>query len=131
MSETSNRPESSAPLAFSRRREWAKEQSISYLMEQGLVNRDVISLAAGFVDEHTLPTELVQNVAARILNDKTTGQRALQYGATGGNTDLQQELLNHLSRLEQCDPSALGIDQDQLVITAGSQQLLNLSLIHI
>ena len=41
-------------IRFSQRRQQAAEQSIAYLMQQGIENRDVISLAAGFVDEATL-----------------------------------------------------------------------------
>jgi 2-aminoadipate transaminase len=117
--------QTSLPLSLSTRRDWAAEQSISYLMQQGLVNRDVISLAAGFVDEVTLPVELVQNAMQRIFADRACGQRALQYGSTGGNVDLQTQLLNHLARLEHCSLSELGIEQDQIIVTAGSQQLLN------
>lgn len=94
-------------------------------MQQGLVNRDVISLAAGFVDEVTLPAALVQNATQRIFAEEAAGQRALQYGSTGGNVDLQNQLISHLARLERCDVAELGIDQDQVVVTAGSQQLLN------
>ena len=115
----------SLPLSLSTRRAWAADQSISYLMQQGLVNRDVISLAAGFVDEVTLPTTLVQNAVQRIFAERASGQRALQYGSTGGNVDLQEQLLSHHARLERCDVSELGITQDQVIVTAGSQQLLN------
>ena len=40
---------------FSQRSQWAKDQAISFLMQQAVENRDVISLAAGLVDEASLP----------------------------------------------------------------------------
>jgi len=125
MSNSSPLATSSLPLSLSRRRDQAAEQSISFLMEQGLVNRDVVSLAAGFVDEETLPVSLVQNAMEKIFGQSSSGQKALQYRSTGGNVDLQEQLLSHLSRLEKQDESSLGIDRDQVVVTAGSQQLLN------
>jgi 2-aminoadipate transaminase len=125
MSDPTLTAKTSLPLSLSTRRNWAAEQSISYLMQQGLANRNVISLAAGFVDEETLPTRLVQNAMQGILAERTSGQRALQYGSTGGNVELQAQLLSHLARLEHCEVSELGIDQDQVIVTAGSQQLLN------
>lgn len=115
----------SAPLSLSRRRSLAADQSISYLMQQGLVNREVISLAAGFVDEQTLPVSLVQTAIEKIFSEADSGRKALQYGSTGGNVELQQLLLTHHARLENCDVSDLGVNQDQVVVTAGSQQLLN------
>lgn len=125
MSDSSPLATSSLPLSLSRRRSQAAEQSISFLMEQGLVNRDVISLAAGFVDEETLPVSLVQRAIEKIFSQSPSGQKALQYGSTGGNVDLQEQLVSHFARLERQEESSLGINLDQVVVTAGSQQLLN------
>ena len=125
MSHSPPRATSSLSLSLSRRRDQAARQSISFLMEQGLVNRNVVSLAAGFVDEETLPVSLVQNAVKNIFGQSSSGQKALQYGSTGGNVNLQEQLLSHLARLEKLDESSLGIDRDQVVVTAGSQQLLN------
>ena len=113
------------PPAFSQRREQAARQSISFLMQQGIENRNIISLAAGFVDEHTLPVSLVRQTIHSLLAEPDVGQQALQYGSTGGNVDLQHQLLAHLARLEHSDISSLGIRREQIVVTAGSQQLLN------
>ena len=47
-----------APLPkLSQRWHYAKEQAISFLMQQGVENPDVISLAAGLVDSGSLPIE--------------------------------------------------------------------------
>lgn len=114
----------SSKIAFSQRRHRAAAQSISYLMEQGILNRDVISLAAGFVDEATLPVPLVRNALDRVLPETPDGQHVLQYTATAGDLELRGLLLEHLARLEGTDVDSLGVDADNIVVTAGSQQLL-------
>jgi 2-aminoadipate transaminase len=111
-------------IRFSQRRHQAAEQSIAYLMQQGIENRDVISLAAGFVDETTLPVSLVRDSLADILTDDAEGRRALQYGTTAGFGPLRENLLKHLARLENCPVSDLNVTADEIVVTAGSQQLL-------
>ena len=56
-------PEAMNPVAIanrfypSRRAECAAGQPISALMSQALTNPDLISLAAGFVDQPSLPVE--------------------------------------------------------------------------
>jgi 2-aminoadipate transaminase len=115
----------SIPLALSQRRAWAADQSISFLMQQGLENRDLISLAAGFVDEATLPVELVRDAMQTILDHEQLGQAALQYAATTGDPLLRELFLEHLARLEGGTTDSLGISTDQLVVTSGSQQFLH------
>ena len=111
-------------IRFSQRRQQASEQSIAYLMKQGLENRDVISLAAGFVDELTLPVSLVRDSIADVLTDDAAGQGVLQYGTTAGFGPLRENLLGHLARLENCTTADLNVTADEFVVTSGSQQLL-------
>lgn len=111
-------------IRFSQRRHQAAEQSIAYLMQQGIENRDVISLAAGFVDETTLPVDLVRESLDEILTDDADGRRALQYGTTAGFGPLRENLLAHLARLENCPRSDLNVTASEMVVTSGSQQLL-------
>ena len=118
-------PSETCALVLSQRRAWAADQSISFLMQQGIENRDVISLAAGFVDEKTLPIDIVRDAMQQILGDAELGQAALQYAASAGDGQLRGLLLEHLARLEGCDVDALGISADQLVVTSGSQQFLH------
>jgi 2-aminoadipate transaminase len=84
----------------------------------------VISLAAGFVDETTLPVSLVREAIAEILTDDAAGHRVLQYGTTAGFSPLRDSLLEHLARLEKCSTSDLNLTADEVVVTSGSQQLL-------
>lgn len=111
-------------IRFSQRRHQAAEQSIAYLMQQGIENRDLISLAAGFVDESTLPVDLVRASLDEILTDDADGRRALQYGTTAGFGPLRENLLTHLARLENCPRSDLNVTANEMVVTSGSQQLL-------
>ena len=52
----------------------AAEQSISYLIQAAFQFPDCISLAAGFVDETTLPTQLVLDAAHRVLTPDARGR---------------------------------------------------------
>ncbi|MDX1967768.1 MAG: PLP-dependent aminotransferase family protein [Planctomycetaceae bacterium] len=117
----------SPPLGLSRRAIWAREQAISFLMAQGVENRDVVSLAAGLVDEQTLPVDLCRSLSAELFSDESRARAALQYGTTPGAEVLRHEVLKHLARLEGVSAADLGIGASQLVLTAGSQQLLSLT----
>lgn len=114
----------SKPIHFSQRRNWASQQSISFLMQQGLENRDVISLAAGFVDETTLPSELVRESVNRLLTDDLAGRQNLQYASTAGDRKLRELLLEHLAGVENRTVDSLGVTAEDLIVTSGSQQFL-------
>jgi len=117
---------SKPPVRFSQRWEWGSRQAISFLMQQGAENPQVLSLAAGLVDAATLPVELTQSLASELLADPAAARAALQYGSTSGSTRLRDALQGHLAQLEGCSVSDLGITRDQLLLTTGSQQLLSL-----
>jgi 2-aminoadipate transaminase len=116
----------SSPLRLSQRSQWAKDQAISFLMQQAVENRDVISLAAGLVDESSLPVLECRQSLNGLFLDEAHGRKALQYGTTAGTDVLREQLRQHLARLEHCAPERLGVDRDQIVLTTGSQQLLAL-----
>ena len=117
-------------IRLSRRWEWASRQAISFLMQQGVENPDVISLAAGLVDPATLPVSETLSAGRELLSDPGSGQRALQYGTTAGIARLRQQLASYLARLEATAPQSAGttaeIDPAQIVVTTGSQQLLSI-----
>lgn len=113
-------------LPLSRRWHWGSKQPISFLMEQAVQNPGVISLAAGLVDQQSLPVAETRSAASALLADETLARQALQYGTTQGSERLRRQLLAHLAGLEKCSIDQLGIDVDQLVLTTGSQQLLSL-----
>jgi 2-aminoadipate transaminase len=111
---------------FSQRRDWAGAQAISFLMQQGVENPDVISLAAGLVDQESLPVEETRKALQQLLSDEQHARQVLQYGTTPGSERLRRLLVQNLARMEDCQPDDLGIDADQLVLTTGSQQFLSL-----
>lgn len=117
---------SSPDVIFSQRRDWASRQAISFLMQQGVENPDVLSLAAGLVDYTTLPTNLTVSAVEAIFADESRGQNALQYGTTAGSDKLRTLCLEHFAKLEKSTPANLGIDINRMVLTTGSQQLLSL-----
>lgn len=118
-------PDSLLPR-FSQRSQWAKDSAISFLMQQAVENRDVISLAAGLVDEGSLPVAECRQSLQGILSDESRGRVALQYGTTAGADGLREQLRIHLARQEHCSVEELGVDAGRFVLTTGSQQLLSL-----
>ena len=108
---------------FSQRSRQAGGQAIGELMTRALANPHLISLAAGFVDPESLPVEIVQRATRQILADEAAAKSALQYGSTHGNQELRTLLRE---RLEEADGAPLEIDDDQVLLTAGSNQLLYL-----
>lgn len=106
---------------LSRRAGLAGGQPISELMLQALENPHLISLAAGFVDNDTLPINIAREVLEGLMADDEGARRALQYGSTPGVPALREALLDRVNR-ESAVPATI----EQLVITAGSNQLLHL-----
>jgi len=102
------------------------ESPISDLMARALAAPDLVSLAAGFVDNATLPVEAVASAVAALMADPVEGRRALQYGTTRGDLRLRQRLVEFLERGEGVEPGTFASAADRLVVTSGSQQLLEL-----
>jgi len=113
---------------FSNRAAWAAGQPISALMSQALAHPELISLAAGFVDPMTLPGELVQAALERLLASPETTRTALQYGTTPGVPRLRDLILQRLLSEDGNNASAESLSIDQVVVTAGSNQLIHLVL---
>ena len=107
----------------SQRAQWAAGQPINQLMARALENPDLISLAAGFVNGDTLPDEPVQHALSELLGDPAAARSALQYGTTAGLPTLRRMLVERASALDGCDTP---LSPDQVVVTAGSNQLLHL-----
>ncbi len=113
-------------LRLSRRAERAGGQPIGELMHQALAKPELISLAAGFVDQASLPVEETMAAFQSLWKDAFEARAALQYGSTAGSPHFRQQLL---ARLSASDSGVAGFVQrslDQVVVTAGSNQLLYL-----
>lgn len=126
------------------------EPPISWLMHAALSHPRLISLAAGFTDNASLPVAEARAAMHRVLRSPGTGRPALQYGFTAGDTTLRKLTAAHLRKLDAQSSSSLVLeiksrislradasarqartkDEDdvyspeRLLITSGSQQLL-------
>jgi 2-aminoadipate transaminase len=115
---------------------------ISWLMQTALSRPGLISLAAGFTDNATLPVDLSRKLLNRVLRSPKSGQPALQYGITAGETNLRRLTARHLQKLDlggtACRrPKSQGRRHavspeihswKHVLITGGSQQLLYMTL---
>ncbi|HEY1662860.1 MAG TPA: PLP-dependent aminotransferase family protein [Verrucomicrobiae bacterium] len=101
---------------------------ISWLMQTALSRPKLISLAAGFTDNPTLPTELSRKLLGEILREPKIGQPAMQYGITAGENNLRDLTARHLQKLDGVKPAAASHSAGRLMITGGSQQLLYMTL---
>jgi len=99
---------------------------ISWLIKTALARPKLISLAAGFTDNATLPTEISRTLLNEMLRSPKTGQPALQYGTTAGENNLRQLTATHLQKLDGGHDRALS--PDRVIITGGSQQLLYMTI---
>ena len=128
------------------------EPPISWLMHAALSRPKLISLAAGFTDNASLPVAEARAALNQVLRSPKAGRPALQYGITAGDTTLRQLTAEHLRKLDfqavvssSFSSSSLVLelksrtrtrtkDEDEkiysperLLITSGSQQLLYLT----
>ena len=92
----------SSSLRLSQRAEWAEGQPISDLMSRALAEPELISLAAGFVDQQTLPVEPTREALASLFADESSARAALQYGTTPGYPPLRQALLERWLAHDAC-----------------------------
>jgi 2-aminoadipate transaminase len=111
-------------VRLSRRALWAEGQPISDLMARALANPQLISLAAGFVDQQSLPVAAAGQAAQAILGEQVEAHAALQYGTTHGFPPLRTKLLELARDRDGRAGPPTGLDQ--VVVTAGSNQLLHL-----
>ncbi|WP_337175913.1 PLP-dependent aminotransferase family protein [Paludisphaera sp.] len=100
--------------------------SISGLMKLALERPEVVSLAAGFVDQGSLPVEATADAAARILGDESAGRVALQYGTTAGDEALRAILIERLEAQHGVPPGTYREAVGRTVLTNGSAQLIYL-----
>jgi 2-aminoadipate transaminase len=115
----------SAPGRFSRRAACAGGEPIaSVLMARTLANPQLISLAAGFVDQDSLPLEAARQAFEAVWSDPSRARAALQYGTTIGYGPLREMLLQRMLEADGCSAAELGASVEQVVVTAGSNQLL-------
>lgn len=101
-------------------------QPVAALLSAALDRPDLISLAVGFVDDQTLPTEAVTGAVRDVMSDPGRGRAALQYGSTPGVPDLRERIVEHVAALEGQPAADIGLSADRVVVTTGSQQALHI-----
>jgi 2-aminoadipate transaminase len=108
------------------------EPPISWLMEQALTHPRLISLAAGFTDNPSLPVAETRAVLAELLADSRRAQTCLQYGKSSGDPRLIRLTAERLQAQDAAalppkhSPPVANYDPGRFLITHGSQQLLYL-----
>ncbi|MCA9100269.1 MAG: PLP-dependent aminotransferase family protein [Planctomycetales bacterium] len=116
----------SASPRFSQRARQFGDQPISYLMQKALDDAGLISLAAGFVDPATLPTDATRTAVDAVLADPRTARAALQYGSNQGLGELREAVLARLLADDGQTVAEAGLTADAVVMTSGSNELLHL-----
>jgi 2-aminoadipate transaminase len=116
----------SVSLQLSDHAQRSAHQAIGFLMQQAVENADCISLAAGLVDEQSLPVSTARESVNDLLSDVDAGRKILQYGTTPGPEPLRQVIRSYLAELEQRSDGLKDLPLSQLFMTTGSQQLLSL-----
>ena len=99
----------------------SKDLPISWLMEKALANPAMVSLAAGFTDNDTLPVDLTRSAISDIFGDPEEAKRSLQYGTTRGHQKLRNLILKNLV---ENDSALDSLDRNSIVISHGSQEFL-------
>jgi len=124
---------------------------ISWLMQLTLDHPRLISLAAGFTDNESLPVEEARELLDEILASPRSGRAALQYGTTAGDPRLRRLTAERLWKLDSAEGTSSSASADdfshrarnvrdarrplpvaaneiysteRMLITSGSQQLL-------
>ena len=102
-----------------------KEPPISWLMGLKLKRPKLISFAAGFTDNPTLPVAGSRRLLNELLGDAALGQAALQYGSTAGDVTLRKLTAKRIRQLDGNPHGQAAIyEAKRTVITHGSQQFL-------
>src|SRR6185436_18776178 len=103
------------------------EPAISWLMKLTLDHPKLVSLAAGFTDNESLPVAEARELLEDVLTSSRTGRAALQYGSTLGDATLREWTAAHV-RKSDARGRAQSYACDRTLITGGSQQLLYMTL---
>ncbi|MBI3886218.1 MAG: PLP-dependent aminotransferase family protein [Opitutae bacterium] len=103
----------------------ARQPAVAVLMRKALENPALLSLAAGFTDNTTLPgAEFV--AAAQALAARRGEPEYLNYGTTQGRPQLRRLLAQRLAHWE---PTLAAADYEgRCLVTTGSQQALYLAV---
>ena len=76
------------------------DPAISYLLQIALETPGMISLAAGLVDQESLPSQEVERLLHHVQKDPGCRQQSLQYGTTGGLGNLREAIIDLLRKAD-------------------------------
>jgi 2-aminoadipate transaminase len=94
-------------------------------MRLALARPDLISLAAGFVDQESLPVATTLSAFEALWADSSCARAALQYGTNAGYLPLREAVRQRFAAAD--GPQAASPPMvEQVVLTAGSNQILHL-----
>jgi 2-aminoadipate transaminase len=113
-------------LPLSRQSARTGDSPISYFIQKAIETPGLISLAAGLVDEGSLPAGPVAVAVADILGQPATAKAALQYGSTQGLNGLRQQVLDRVCGADGVTPQEMNLSLRDVILTTGSQQMLYL-----
>lgn len=82
-------------------------------------NPEIISFAGGLPAPELFPVEQIQCAANQVFQEK--GRVALQYGSSKGIPELRKIIVERLKQ------DGITVDEEQLMISTGSQQVLDLT----
>jgi 2-aminoadipate transaminase len=99
------------------------EPAISWLIKLTLDHPQLVSLAAGFTDNESLPLDEARELLDDVLGSPQRGRPALQYGSTVGDPLLRELTAEHIREADG-QRDARTHDPARTIITSGSQQLL-------
>ena len=92
-------------------------------MREALEQPGLISLAAGFTDNPSLPVAETRVIIDDLLRGRK-GQSHLQYGTTYGDERLRSLTAERLAQMDGRSKRDKGYEPGRVLITHGSQQLL-------
>ena len=113
--------------ALSRLARRTPEPAISWLISLTLNHPKLVSLAAGFTDNDSLPVTEARTLLDGVLTATPAGRAALQYGSTVGDPALRELTAAHVQKGD-ARRDATPYPPARTLITSGSQQLLYMTL---
>src|SRR5207247_7386414 len=87
---------------------------ISWLMQLTLDHPRLISLAAGFTDNESLPVEDTRALLNEILGSPRSRRAALQYGTTAGDPHLRRLTADRLRKLDSTRETSFSASADEI-----------------
>ena len=114
-------------LGFSELGRRTTDPPISWLMRMAREHPGLISLAAGFTDDVSLPVSETRDLLDRLLSSQSKGRSSLQYGPfAAGDAQLRHLTSERLRLQDGGATNDAAYKPDRMLVTHGSQQLLYL-----